>query len=95
MKILALEHDLSSQSIEHAAELKEEARCVWQLYQSGIIREVYFRGDRAEAVLMLECKDPGEARRILDTLPLVRSGLIDFEIIPLAPYPGFGRLFSQ
>ena len=26
--------------------------------------------------------------------PLVEQGLIDFEVIPLAPYPGFSRLFA-
>ena len=32
---------------------------------------------------------------ILATLPLVQEGLITFELIPLAPYPGFARLFEQ
>ncbi len=35
-----------------------------------------------------------EARAALATLPLVREGLIDFELVPLAPYPGFARLFG-
>jgi len=32
--------------------------------------------------------------KIPASLPLVEQGLIKFEIIPLAAYPGFGRLFS-
>ena len=35
-----------------------------------------------------------EAEGLLDTLPLVKEGLIEFEVIPLAPYPGFERLFG-
>ena len=31
----------------------------------------------------------------LDTLPLVRAGLITFELVPLAPYPGLARLFEK
>jgi len=31
---------------------------------------------------------------LLATLPLVQARLIAFDIIPLAPYPGFGRLFA-
>jgi hypothetical protein len=30
----------------------------------------------------------------LATLPLVSQGLIDFDLIPLRPYPGFARLFK-
>jgi hypothetical protein len=54
---------------------------------------LYFRVDRSEAVLILECVDVDEARSILDTLPLVREKLIGFELIPLMAYPGFARLF--
>ncbi len=95
MKILAIEHETPATSLEqfkqHAA---PEARKVWELYQAGIIREVYFRGDRNEAVLILECASPAEARTELAALPYVKSGMISFEIIPLRAYPGFERLFA-
>jgi len=32
---------------------------------------------------------------LLETLPLAQAGLIGFEVIPLAPYPGFERLFGE
>jgi hypothetical protein len=31
----------------------------------------------------------------LSELPLMRAGLIDFQVIPLVAYPGFARLFAQ
>jgi muconolactone delta-isomerase len=94
MKILALEKEIPGFRAEQfKPHLKAEAMCVWDLQQQGVVREVYFRQDRSEAVLVLECADAAEARRILATLPLVRSGLIEFDIIPLIPYPGFARLF--
>jgi hypothetical protein len=46
-------------------------------------------------VLMLECGTLEEAQRLLSGLPLVRAGLIKFELIPLAPYDGFARLFDR
>jgi hypothetical protein len=46
-------------------------------------------------VLVLECADVQEAKRVLETLPLVRQGLIEFEIIPLLPYSGLSRLFAE
>jgi muconolactone delta-isomerase len=74
--------------------LREEAARVWELYQSGIVREIYFRADRHAAVLVLECANVDEARSIISTLPLVQQQLIAFDMIPLTPYPGFERLFD-
>ena len=95
MKILAIEKEVPGLSPEDfKPHLTAEAARAWELYQAGVFRELYFRQDRPEAVLILECADVEEAEEILNTLPLVKAGLITFEIIPLAPYPGFGRLFA-
>lgn len=96
MKILAMEIETEGVNPEQfQPHLKTEAQRVWELYQSGTIRELYFRADRSEAVLMLECADSNDAKQILASLPLVKAGLINFEIIPLIPYPGFVRLFGE
>ena len=95
MKILAIEHELPDATAEKFQQFsKEEARKVWELHQAGIIRELYFRSDRNEAVLVLECGSVSEARETLSTLPLVQNGWITFEVIPLMAYPGFKRLFA-
>jgi len=95
MKILALEKEVpGTVAAAFAPHLQAEAARVWELQQSGTLREIYFRGDRSEAVLMLECADVAEAQRVLATLPLVRARLITFEVIPLKPYPGLARLFG-
>jgi len=95
MKILALERELSPKATPTPASLlRSEAARVWELHQSGIIREVYFRADRSAAVLILETAGVEEAHLALGTLPLVAGGIIEFELIPLAPYPGFARLFG-
>ena len=96
VKILAIEKELPGVSAERFKEhAKAEALRAWELYQSGVIRELYFRADKPCAVLVLECADIDEARGVLKTLPLVKEGLIEFEIIPLKAYPGFERLFSR
>ncbi len=74
--------------------LAAEARQVWELQQSGVLREIDFRADRHDAVLVMECRDETEARAALATLPLVEAELIAFDILPLKPYPGFARLFA-
>ena len=87
MKILAMQKEVPGvREDDFKPHLKEEAARVWELY---------FRKDRPGAVLILECADVEEAGHLLKTLPLVREALIDFDIIPLKPYPGFARLFAE
>jgi muconolactone delta-isomerase len=96
MRILALETTVPGVHKEQfsPALMREEARQAWALQQSGIFREIYFRGDVRLAVLLLESPSVEDARAALATLPLVAAGLIGFDVIPLMPYPGFARLFA-
>jgi hypothetical protein len=91
LKILAIEKEVPEVTEEEfKPHLKAEAARVWELYQAGVFRELYFRKDWPGAVLIgIE-----EANKVLNTLPLVKEGLIAFDIIPLIPYPGFSRLFA-
>ncbi len=95
MKILALGRDVPGTTDEQfAPHLEAEARRAWELHQEGVIRELYFRADEPSVVLVLECADVAEAHGALATLPLVREGLIAFDLVPLRAYPGFERLFA-
>jgi hypothetical protein len=92
MKILAIETELKKLNANSDKEiLKEEALAVLELQQKDILREIYF-DEKHCAVLILECNDKTEAGKFLSELPLVKSGLIRFEIKELHPYTGFSRL---
>jgi hypothetical protein len=73
VKILAIEKKVPGVTGQEFASLRLrlEAMKAWDLYQQGTIRELYFRQDRAEAVLVLECADTKEASEALGSLPLV------------------------
>lgn len=96
MKILAIEKEAPGVTeADFEPHMKAEARRAWELFQSGVFREMYFtKGDDPIAVIMLECATVEEAKKSLDTLPLVKAGLISFELMPLVAYPGFARLFT-
>ena len=95
MRIPALEREIpGAEDSDFDPHLKAEAPRVWSLVQEDKIREIYFRQDRSEAVLIVECQDIREAKDMLHTPPLVQAGLMDFKLIPLRPYPGFERLFG-
>ena len=94
MKIIALEKELSNvRTIDFRKNAKAEAKALWKLYLNGIVREFYFRKEKKLAVLILEVKNKAEAKKALSKLPYVSKKLIEFELIPLRPYPGFQRLF--
>jgi hypothetical protein len=96
MKILALEKELSGTTpAQFQSLLQDEALAVWELQQAGTIREIYFSAEGHAAVLILECDDRDAAQQALAGLPLVKAGLIEFELIPLVPYDGYARLFQS
>jgi hypothetical protein len=96
MRLIALELELKPLDPATAAQvLHAEAKALWTLQQEGLVREACFRGDRKEAVLILEAPGMAEAETRLSAMPLVREGYIRFELIPLVPYDGYARLFAN
>jgi len=93
MKILAVEKELPDlKPADFEPYLKEEAQRVLELYQSGIIREIYFGKEEHNAIIIMECSDAAHAAELLNDLPLVKNNLINFRITELIPYDGFSRL---
>ena len=95
MKILAISKE--SENADWSSEtdtLKAEAHRVYDLYLDGCLREIYFTEEQ-DAVLILECESTAKAIELLDTLPLVKRGLISFRVMQLMPYTGYGRILEQ
>ena len=66
-----------------------EASRARELYAEGFIRQIWRRGDRPGACMVLEADSLEQARARLSTLPLVHAGMLDVSIVPLEPYAGF------
>ena len=97
MKVLAIGHPQTGIRWEHIAPyVGEEARSVWELYESDRVREFYLRADpRPGVVLVLECDEVTEAERLVAGLPISEADLLNFEVIPLRPYIGLRELFEE
>ncbi len=68
-----------------------EGQCVRELYASGLLRQVWRRGDIPGAAILWEAASEAEVRAALDSLPIAQAGMLEIlVIVPLAPYPGFG-----
>jgi muconolactone delta-isomerase len=96
MKILAFEHKLPDATADQFQQYaNDEISKVSEYKQTGIIHELYFRADKDEAVLILECSSIDKAHKILAALPFARANLITFELLPLRAYSGFERQFVK
>lgn len=96
MKILVLPKPRDGVARESMLEHADaEIRAVWQLYAQGVCREFYARAtEPGRVVMMFESASVQAAADALATLPFVRLGLIDVDVIPLAPFEGLTRLFQ-
>ncbi len=87
IKIVAIDHLLpGATEAKVMALMKEEAELAWRYMKAGVIRENYLRQDGKGAMAVLECSSVAEARSIMNSFPLVKAGLIEFEFIPLGTF---------
>jgi len=67
-----------------------ESQRVRQLYASGILRQIWKRGDTPGAVILWEAASQAEVQAALASLPIYQAGMLEIQaLIPLEPYPGF------
>jgi muconolactone delta-isomerase len=67
-----------------------EGQRVRQLYATGILRQIWKRGDTPGATILWEAGSEAEVRAAIETLPIYQAGLLEVQVlIPLEPYAGF------
>jgi muconolactone delta-isomerase len=70
--------------------IAREGQRVRQLYASGILRQIWKRGDIPGAIILWEADSEAEVQTALESLPIYQAGMLEVEtIIPLEPYGGF------
>jgi hypothetical protein len=93
--ILCIDRPLPGATFEkYQPHLQAEVRHTWDSYESGVVRDIYLRQDRPGVAVFLECSSVDEAKAVLAELPLVKAGLIDFELIPLGAFTNWEILFA-
>jgi hypothetical protein len=94
MKILVMPKPIAG--VSHEEMLRHapaEIQAVWDLYKQGIVREFYTRANEpGRVVLVFEGASEEKAREAIATLPFAQLHLIDFDVIPLAPFFGLENL---
>ena len=68
----------------------QEAQRVKELYATGILRQIWLRGDMPGAVIQWEAANEQEVRDAIGSLPIFKAGMLELvALAPLKPYPGF------
>jgi len=71
--------------------LAHEGQRVKQMYASGVLRQIWRRGDAPGAVIVWEAASEAAVREAIATLPLAQAGMIETMVLTsLEPYPAFG-----
>jgi len=83
MVILTAKQGVTRQQI--MAIMPSEIRATVKLYLEGKIRQWYSRGDGKGVIFLIDAKTEDEARAAMETLPLSREQLMDYEYIPVGP----------
>jgi muconolactone delta-isomerase len=67
-----------------------EAQRAKELYASGVLRQIWKRGDAPGAAIIWEAASEAEARGAIASLPLAKAGMLEITtFLALEPYAGF------
>lgn len=70
--------------------IKEETAQTLQGYLGGTLRQVWLRATGQGAIALIEADSQESAEALINAFPLFKAGMVEAEIIGLAPYTGFG-----
>ena len=70
-----------------------EAQAVWFHHTSGVLRSIRLH-DGPGALLVVEVAGRAQAEQLAGDLPMVRAGLVGFEVLELKPFTGYEALFA-
>ena len=83
--------------VDRAAMMKtmpQEVRDTVRLYLDGKIRQWFSRSDGKGVMFIVPAADVAEAKAVMETLPLAKEGLADYEYIALSPLAPLGALLG-
>jgi muconolactone delta-isomerase len=67
-----------------------ESQRAKELYASGLLRQIWRRGDVPGATILWESTSEAGVRAALASLPIFQAGMLEIvALVPLEPYPGF------
>ena len=74
--------------------LVPEEQALWASYRQGALREWYFQPEPLAVTLIYEAADTAAVEAEIDSLPMVKAGLLDRQIVTLGPWAPLEVLFD-
>ena len=75
--------------------VKPEAAKVWEYVAADLVRTIHYIADKSGAVLLFEAPSLEAVNQAVAQLPMVEAGVLQCEVLPLAPYTGLQELFAD
>ena len=96
MQVLVIARVVAGTPIEKVVPLvNPESAKVWEYYAADLVRTVHYFADNSGAVLLFEAPNLEAVNGAVTQLPMVQAGVLELEVIPLAPYTGIAELFAK
>lgn len=88
MKVVVVATRADKPAEEFAPHMEAESKMALGMFAEDFVREIYSRKDGMGAVLVLEAASEDEVNARLGELPLVKAGLLSFDVYAVGPYRG-------
>jgi hypothetical protein len=88
MKVVVVATRADAPAEDFAPHMEAESKMALGMFAEDFIREIYSRKDGMGAVLVMEADSEDAVKARLDQLPLVKAGLLTYEIYAVGPYRG-------
>lgn len=96
MKVLAVGSIVKPVSDEQRKEIMpKEVPATLKHYLDGKIEQFWYRQDAPGVIFLMNVASVDEAKRELDTLPLVTGGFAKYDLIPVGPLAPLGMLIQN
>lgn len=76
------------------AVMPNEVRDTVRMYLAGKIREWYSRSDGKGVVFLEDAKDEAEAKALMESLPLAKENLMDYQYLAVGPLMPLAALIA-
>jgi hypothetical protein len=96
MKVIAIGSAIRPVSEEQRKEIMpKEVPSTLKHYLDGKIEQFWFRQDTPGVIFLMNVESVDHAKMELSTLPLVTSGFMKYEFIPVGPLAPLGLLIQD
>ena len=95
MKVLAFGNIVKPVTPEQRAEIMpKEVPATLRHYLDGTIEQFFYRQDKPGVIFLMNVDSVEHAKATVETLPLVKEGIAQYDLIPVGPLAPLGLLIQ-